>query len=225
MANPVELGLALSNSFPTGTGSFGYKGQFEIVVENLAFEKSVSIRAKKPGGWADIAAGYRESLPNNRELWVAPADNSEGEFVAKYDVGGVTYWDNNGWLNYRFPQAFDEFVALSGARYPVVLGIARISGGDLHVDMGVQNLAFQKIVGLVYSVDNWTTAQSAMAHYGSTMKSGLEVWEAVVPVGSATQVDFALFYHVLGADHWDNNFWRNYRVTPTAGAQWGVPLP
>jgi hypothetical protein len=28
--------LAISNSFPTGTGSFGYKGSFQIVVQNLA---------------------------------------------------------------------------------------------------------------------------------------------------------------------------------------------
>jgi hypothetical protein len=33
----AKFRLALSNSFPTGTGSFGYKGSLQIVVQNLAF--------------------------------------------------------------------------------------------------------------------------------------------------------------------------------------------
>ena len=92
MANPVEFGLALSNSFPSGTGSFNYKGQFEVVVQNLAFAKSVSIWANKPGDGLASRPFFRESLPENRELWVAPADDSEGQFVARYSVNGTTYW-------------------------------------------------------------------------------------------------------------------------------------
>ncbi len=71
MTNPVEFNLVLINSFPSGTGSFSYKGQFHIVVQNLAFQKQVSIWAQIGAGWNDINAHFVESLPENRELWVA----------------------------------------------------------------------------------------------------------------------------------------------------------
>ena len=53
------------------------------------------------------------------------------------------------------------------------------------------------------------------------MKSGLEVWDVTVPVGPATEVQFAAFYNVLGSQYWDNNFSRNYKVTSTTSQEWG----
>jgi hypothetical protein len=38
MSAPVEFVLAISNSFPSGTGSYNYNGVFKIVVQNLAYE-------------------------------------------------------------------------------------------------------------------------------------------------------------------------------------------
>jgi hypothetical protein len=223
MSSPVEFALALSNSYPTGTGSYGYTGSFNVVVENLSFNKQVAIWAQVGTNWQDIAAYFAQSLPGNRELWTAPASNSEGEFVAKYTANGSTYWDNNGWQNYKFPQAFDEFVALAGTNYKVVLGTATLAGGTLHVDVGVQNLAYAKVVGIVYTTDNWATVQTAFAAYSSTMKSGLEVWHVSAPTGAATEAKFAILYRVAGHEYWDNNFWRNYRVTPGTPTKWGDP--
>lgn len=37
----------------------------------------------------------------------------------------------------------------------------------------------------------------------------------------ATEVKFAVFYRVLGNEYWDNNFTRNYRVTPATRQKWG----
>ena len=48
------------------------------------------------------------------------------------------------------------------------------------------------------------------------MSSGLEVWTINAPVGAATAMTFALFYGILGQEFWDNNFSRNYTVTPGA---------
>lgn len=222
MTNPVEFGLALSNSRPSGMGSFSYEGQFELVVQNLAFEKQVSIWAQVGAGWTDIDASYVGSLPENRELWIAPASNSEGKFVAKYTVNGTTYWDNKDGLNYQFPQAFDQFIALAGNSYKVVLGTASMAGATLHVDVGVQNLAYNKVVGIVFTTDNWTTVQTAFGYYTFTMKSGLEVWHITAPAGAATEVRFAVFYQVLGSEYWDNNFWRTYKVTPSDSQHWGI---
>src|SRR5712692_8724197 len=193
MTDPVEFGLAISNSHPSGTGSFSFEGSFNIIVQNLAYQKQVSIWAQVGAGWTDISASYVQSLPENRELWKAPASNSEGEFVAKYTVNGTTYWDNNGGMNYKFPQAFDEFAVLAGNHYKVVLGTANLAGAALNVTLGVQNLAFNKVVGIVFTTDNWATVQTAYGHYSSTMKSGLEVWHVTAPVGLATEVKFAVF--------------------------------
>ena len=223
MNAPVHFGLAISNSFPSGTGSFNYIGSFQIVVQNLAFQKQVSIWAQMGSTWQDIAASYVQSLPDNLELWSAPASNGEGEFVAKYTVNSMTFWDNNGGSNYKFPQAFDEFVVLAGAEFKVVLGTAGIGVGMLDMHIGVQNLAFFKQVGIVFSTDDWVTVHTASAGYSSTMKSGLEVWHLVAPVGAASEVEFAIFYRVLGTEFWDNNFWRNYRVTPGTTKTWGDP--
>jgi Carbohydrate/starch-binding module (family 21) len=221
MMDPVEFGLAISNSHPSGTGSYSYEGSFNIVVQNLAYQKQVSIWAQVGASWTDIDARYVQSLPGNRELWSAPASNGEGEFVAKYTVNGATYWDNHGGMNYKFPQAFDEFAALAGNNYKVVLASAYLAGAMLNVTLGVQNLAYSKAVGIVFTTDNWATVQTAYGHYSSTMKSGLEVWHVTAHVGSATEVKLAVFYRVLGNEYWDNNFWRTYKVTLTSSQRWG----
>ncbi|MCX7114083.1 MAG: hypothetical protein NTX45_29240 [Proteobacteria bacterium] len=221
MSTPVEFALALSSSSPSGTGSYYYTGEFKIVVQNLAYQKQVSIWAQVGGSWKDIDAHYVQSLPRNLELWSAPASNSEGEFVAKYAVLGTTYWDNNGWMNYIFPQVADDFAALAGKGYKVVLGKANLADSTLHIDIGVQNIAYHKVVGIVFTTDNWATVQTAYANYRWTMNSGLEVWEVLAAVGAATEAKFAVFYRVAGSEYWDNNFWRNYRITPSSPHQWG----
>jgi hypothetical protein len=222
MNMPVEFGLALSSSSPSGTGSYNYNGSFDIVVQNLAFQKQVSIWTEKgPGTWKNVDAVFAHPLDGNRELWTAPADDSEGQFVAKYTVGGATYWDNNNWANYRFPQAFDEFAALAGRDFPIVLGSAGMGGSNFNVEVGVQDLDYAKVVGVVFTTDNWATAQTAYCAYVWTMKSGLQIWSVTVPIGGATEVKFALFYRVLGTEYWDNNFSRNYTITPATTAKWG----
>ncbi|GEM_PF-1655460 len=216
MANPASLRLVQSSSAPTGTGSYSYKGTFQIVVENLAYEKDVAIWAKVGSTWQAIPATYVESLPGNLELWTAPASNGEDRFAVRYTVSGATYWDNNAGWDYVFPKAYDEFNAITGRESPVVLGQASVSGGQLVALAAIQNLAYAKVVGIVYTVDDWQTVQVAYASYHWTMSSGLEVWRVQAMVGSSTDVQFALFYFVLGNEYWDNNFWRNYAVSPTS---------
>jgi hypothetical protein len=220
MSAPVEFSLVTSSHFPSGTGSFTYKGTFHIVVQNLAFHKNVAIHAQIGSAWQDIPATFAQSLPDNREVWSAPASNSETQFVAKYQVNGATFWDNNEGANYPFPQAFDEFEALSGRNYKIVLGSASIGGGNLHVTVGVQDLAFAKVVGMVYTTDGWATVQIAFGSFEREMDSGLEVWGITAPIGSSSAAELAVFYRVLGQEFWDNNFWRNYRVTPTDPQDW-----
>lgn len=212
----VALRLVQSTSAPTGTGSYSYTGSFSIIVRNDDYTKDVAVWAKAGSSWKAIAATYAESLPGNLERWTAPASNDIDRFAIRYTVLGHTEWDNNAGWDYAFPKAYDEFNALSGRQSPVLLGQASMSGGQLTAFIAVQNLTYSKVVGIVYSTDNWATHQLAYAGYNWTMTSGIEVWRLQVAVGSATEAKFAVFYFESGNEHWDNNFWRDYAVTPTA---------
>jgi hypothetical protein len=80
---------------------------YTLVVKNLAYEKSVSIRHKQPDGtWADLPASYVGPAGTGFELWRAtqqyathstpPQPLRDLEFAVRFVVGGVSYWDNNG---------------------------------------------------------------------------------------------------------------------------------
>ncbi len=216
MPNPVELRLATSSSFPTGTGSFGFTGEFQIVVENLAFQKQIAVHGTTGSGtpFVDRAASFQESLPGGLELWKTTTTDQLLEFAVEYGVNGMTFWDNNGGGNYVQPPVFDEFDALLGSEPEAVQGSAGFSDAThVHVLAAVKNLAFAKQVGMVFTTDGWATANVASGHFDHMLKSGNEVWAIDAPVGAATRVEYALFYRVSGQEFWDNNFSRNYVLT------------
>jgi len=165
MVEPIELRLVTSNSFPTGTGSFSYRGEYELVIQNIAFQKQVSVRGTRPGApsWTDHFASFQESLPDGRELWKLTTSDELVEFAASYGVQGALFWDNNGGRNYKQPQVFDEFDAELGRVPAVVLGSKGFSDAThAHVVVAVKNLAFAKQVGVVYTTNAWATAQVAL---------------------------------------------------------------
>jgi WD40 repeat protein len=105
----------------------------------------------------------------------------------------------------------------------VGLEAASLAPPTLHVEIGVRNLAYTKVVGIVFTTDNWATEQTAYGIYDSTVwskTSDFEMWKVAPTVGSATEVRFAIFYRVAGSEYWDNNFGRNYRVTPSNPQRW-----
>ena len=216
MSNPIELRLVTSSSAPSGTGSFNYHGEYEIVVQDLAFQKNVGIRGATGSGstFIDHPATFQESLPDGRELWKLTTNDELLNFVARYEVLGTTFWDNNGGMNYQQPPVFDEFDALLGNVPEVVLGSAGFSDAtDISVLVAVKNVSFVKQVGIVFTTDGWVSSGVAFGNFDHVLKSGDEVWKVIAGVGSATRVDFAIFYRVNGQEFWDNNFWRNYAVT------------
>jgi hypothetical protein len=216
MPDPVELRLVTSSSFPSGTGSYSYRGEYQIVVQNLAFQKDVAIHGRTGSGapFMDRAASFQESLPENRELWKLTTGEELLEFVAKCSVLGTTFWDDNAGANYTQPQVFDEFDALIGRVPQVVLGTAGFSDAThISVLAAVKNLAFVKQVGILFTLNNWATSGVAFGNFDHPLKSGNEVWKINAFVGGANHVDYAIFYRVNGKEFWDNNFWRNYTLT------------
>ena len=99
----VALLQAEAGSTPTGTGSFSYFTNFQVVIENIAFVKDVGIWGHNTtsGTWGLFSCHYDHSVPNNNEIWQAHVDAIEVDaFDVRYQVAGNTYWDNNGGFNY-----------------------------------------------------------------------------------------------------------------------------
>lgn len=220
MPNPVDFRLAVATSAPTGTGSFSYTGKFQIVVENLAFAKLVSIWGRTSGSstWSDFPATFVESVPGNLEIWETTTNGSQIlEFVARYIVNGITYWDNNGGTNYHISEVSDELDLILGNGGEVVMGPSSFSDAT-HVlmNVAVPNLAFTKSIGTVFTTDAWITTRTANGTLSNTVKSGFEVWDIALTVPSGSQVECAVFYQVLGQEFWDNNFSRNYKLSKGA---------
>ena len=76
--------------------------------------------------------------------------------------------------------------------------------------VAVRNLGYGKIVGVMYTTDNWATTRTVNGTYSYTASSDTEVWSIDMPVGSASNVKYAVFYKVNGQSYWDSNFGRNF---------------
>ncbi len=219
MSNPVSLRMLVASSSPSGTGSYTYQAHYQIVVENIAYAKQVSIWGTASGNnWQDYPAGYAESTPGNLEIWTLDTFTEIRQFVVKYTVNGITYWDNNGGADYRPHQVTDELDVLLGNGVEVVAGPTYYPGTPnlLRLNVGVRNLAYVKVVGAVYTTDHWATVQTANGYYSTTLPGGTEVWDIDLTVGMNQNLEYALFYNVLGQTYWDNNFLRNYSLLTAA---------
>lgn len=244
IAQPVEL--------KTSSSLTGYKygidwqqATFDIVVENIAYEKDVAIHLKNDlGEWVDVAAEYVGSAGENKELWRASYYRNELydngphdlEFAVVYTVDGMTYWDNNNWNNY-FVGASDGYwfdsdinvrnISYSTTRtlYPSYQGGYRYTG-----NIALRNLAYAKDVKVVYSTDGWDTTKTVDAsfspyyyfnQYSSVANpnaNGIEIWSYEFPLTEGeTQLEYAIVYTVNGMTYWDNNYGDNYSVDITFG--------
>ncbi len=205
---------------------------YTLVVKNLAYEKSVSIRHKQPDGtWADLPASYVGPAGTGFELWKAtqqyatystpPQPLRDLEFAARFVVGGVSYWDNNGGANYRLGRSDGPLLRTNVL---VDSSFWRTASGDLDVTLDLRNLAYTKNVKVVYTTNNWATSTEASASYvsGYTVGyayvyspnvHGVERWQAHIPAIPGTNLQFYVRYEVNGQTYWDNNFGQNYRHT------------
>jgi len=153
------------------------------------------------------------------------------EFAIFYEVNGQVYWDNNRGNNYKMSATSGMYLQdglhISNdvkdsyfAYYP------NTYASQLNVVVDVRNLGYEKKVTLVYTTDGWRTIKYApmqFAQYygigsGSSLVSpnqfGIERWRINLPVEdvSISRVEYAVSYKVNGAEYWDNNYGRNYRM-------------
>jgi Carbohydrate/starch-binding module (family 21) len=142
------------------------------------------------------------------------------QFVVRYDVGGVSFFDNNFGNNYMLDVAAAQ--GTDGVGTAVIVPNVPSTGGfidgsgQLVVGVAVKNLDFTKQVGVVYTPNNWTTVQIGLGMFQRQYQPSLlpaqaqvESWEIHASV-SASPVQFAVFYTVKGTTFWDNNFGGNF---------------
>lgn len=211
---PVGLRMMYCESNPAGIGKQSFKGTYEIIIKNLGHEKEVSVWVEKNDVWEERAAEFSESMTDNVEKWIAPVNQEDHEFAIKYKVNGLTYWDNNGGINYMIPEVHNKAAVVIGREFPVLLGSSSLVKNKLKIHIAVQNIAYQKEIGVIYTTDNWENCHKAIARYSWSMISGTEVWSVNLNLGGVSNVDYVLFYQVNGCEYWDNNFNRNYFIKP-----------
>lgn len=198
-AQPVQLYYAEENICDGVPSYYG-----EISVQNLSSTKQVTVHYTSDGeNWFDIPAKYVKADPNNPgyEVW-SFGDGMTGEsmsqFAIEYQEDGNTYWDNNNGSNYKF----------SGDK--VILGkdVVKAAYGEDYSGIFVQNLGYEKTVGVRYTTDNWATYKDVDATYDYSTSSHDVFSIPSIPSGA----DFAVYYTINGTTYWDNNYGENYHT-------------
>lgn len=227
----VELIHVNSLTVTAGTTGRQFQNvQVDILIDNLAFEKQVSIRELGPDGdWRDIPAYYVQSVSDNHELWRVEETFTDSEihdlwFAVRYAVNGEVYWDNNYGQNYAMENNGGSFL---NDRFFVYIIDACNSPDDvpgLNCRVALRNVAMVKDVNVVYSTDGWQTVQTAEARYlppgeisfntefENPNIHNIEIWEFKVNLFGADTAEYAISYHVDGTTYWDNNFGVNYLI-------------
>lgn len=165
----------------------------------------VHYESYKLGEWQDAQASFVTKLDDNTEIWKATISGLEaGQFAIKYVGDGQVYWDNNNGNNYT---------------YNDILGTANVSAQRLksaqngyYLSVAVKNLAYNKVVRVRYTFDNWATYQDADLTYSSPITgTDSELWSTTLSTsGSSGGFQFCVYYQVNGQTYWDNNFGSNY---------------
>jgi len=230
---PVRLKYAESDEFAPG-GGVGMVKNSEITakLQNLAFAKDVTIRYAQPDGtWTERPLLFQKSFGGYDLFHRMDGTFTTTEFVVRYTVDSQTFWDNNCGANYHVDPVHPNTVGgnvipnRAMARRGVQAG-----GGFTFVtswvegEILVQNLSFNKRVGIRLSANGWASSQDSDASFGgvvpvATGLSQVEVWKFKTPelnLDHSTPVFvFAIFYNDLdtGQWFWDNNFGQDYPLS------------
>lgn len=202
-----------------------------------AASRSVLVHYKTSTGWVDQPMVLDTAYDTHSLYWLSIAQTGL-EFALKYQTDAGTWWDNNGGANYKV--AYEPTAAgfqkgavggniglLSSWVQTETLDDPNIvwSGSKVTVDLAVENLSYNKKVGVRYSINggNWFDMEARYSGKlgGQTDAKG-ERWTAVIkgfPASGSYSLRFALYYKNLdtGKTWWDNNFTKNYQQAVVVG--------
>jgi len=121
-----------------------------------------------------------------------------------------------------------DYTDIGGHSYAVTKG--------LWLDVKVENLGYEKVVGMRWTDDNWETYTDSFLTYDKSIDNNFEIWglrfdpffyATSYYIGSwtnyingnsasgpapASEIEFAIFYKVNGQEYWDNNDGQNYKI-------------
>lgn len=170
-----------------------------------AGNKAVYVHHNSQNGWVDTAATFFTKLDSNTEIWKASISGvMTDDFVIKYVGDGNTYWDNNNGQNYNS----SDIIGAANVK-----ALRRRSGYSNQIRAVVKNLAYEKIVKVRYTLDNWNTYQDAnMSYVNSNYGVNGELWAVDLDLdqNNLDGFQFCICYEVNGQTYWDNNFGANY---------------
>lgn len=220
-----EVKVIRAASFDMGKYGYSWTNRsYTMLVKNIAYEKNVTIHGEtEEGEWKDYPARYIRSCGDNMEIWEVHVNEGPVNFVAKYEVNGETYWDNNNGENYTISS---EGITLYNDINILSWGTSALyeSSQTMYVGVNLKNFDYNKDVKVVYTTDNWETRQEAELHYSyyqsygygtadSPNEAGFEYWYSYIQVDpTVSTIEYAIRYEVNGQVYWDNNFGSNYYV-------------
>lgn len=239
LSSPVGLLTASSSVLGRNLGGFlqyDYNFTGKIIVQNIAYQKQVQVHYSVNGGpWLDLSAAFDKSRPSNHEEWIfsvtlgtTPAESSHEalnvRFAVKYQVGGQTYWDNNGGKDYFVTVGHNGSTnklyetTLLGRDFPVSLyssiwDFAIPQNRTWRTVVQTRNFGVQQSVKIRYTLDYWKSYQDLPLEkmYDFTLGTG-SYWKSTLNIPFPTVVGYAVCLTVDGVEYWDNNFGSNYHL-------------
>ncbi len=213
----------------------------QVKVKNIAYQKSVVLHYKVADGtWKDYPLPFIAHY-NNYDLFGDGNAPETSEFSIKYATPGQEHWDNNNGTNYKIGTA----VGVVGGNVMLKQATAHIGSGGgggytyttswIEGDIYVQNLSYNKRVGVHYTPDNGKSWFDTEATYGGKEKASpvdidqVEIWRFKTPMlnsdSSSESFQLAVFYEIkepgpdFGKKYWDNNFGQNYFLNKADGTK------
>ncbi|GFO55853.1 hypothetical protein GMSM_28600 [Geomonas sp. Red276] len=229
----IRLKYVESDTFSPGGGITGVNNTIVAAkVENLAFAKDVALHYQQQDGtWSEAPLSWQKNFNDYDDFILNDDQFYISRFALRYSVDGETFWDNNGGADYRIDEIHPNTVGGN-----VVLNLAtahrgtEAGGGFVFTtswvdgEIYLNNLSFNKKVGIRLTADDWGTFEDTFAGFAGIVPvaegvSEVEVWKFKTPElnldESTPDFKFAIFYVDLdsGETFWDNNFGRNYTLS------------
>lgn len=154
--------------------------------------------------WQDEEATYFTTLPDGSKIWKADIGSYSTEYAIKYVADGVTYWDNNNGNNYTHEKI---------GTAPITANRSYSSYyGSFYINATLQNYAYDKVVKVRYTEDNWATYTDVPLKYSLTNSDGTEDWTTTLTLDSdkTDSFQYCIYYEVNNQTYWANNFGENY---------------
>lgn len=204
--NPVKMYYC--DHVANWRGSVQYIVYIQIDAQS-AVNKAVSVHySAGANGWQNAEASYVANLDNNTEIWSATVSGFAvgDEYAIKYVGDGQTYWDNNNGNNYSMSDVL-------GQANIIVNRLSYQQPSSYTIVAILKNLAYNKVVKVVYTQDNWQTRKEAFLSYSSTyLNTEYEQWSVTLNLDENKMDSFQYFvsYEVNGQTYLDNKFGANY---------------